>query len=402
VRPGARSTISGTVGGMVTAPFDRTPVADPSSLGLDAEALNALFERVQRGVDAGINPSCQIAFARDGKVVLTRTFGDAAADSRYVMFSATKALVAGAVWILLGEGELDPSKRVAEYVPEFGSNGKDVITVEQVMLHTSGFPHAPFNALEWDDREKRLARFAQWRCNWEPGTRYEYHPTSAHWVLAELIERCTATDFRTFVRERVIEPLGLLGLQLGVPLDQQGDINELVSTGQPASAEELQAALGVTSLPVTEVTEAALLGFNHPKMRAVGVPGGGGVSSALDLALYYQALLHNPAGIWKPDVLADVTSRVRNTMPDYIGTPANRTLGLIVAGDDGRAGARGLGKTVSPRAFGHNGAGGQIAWADPDTGVSFCYFTNGLDQHQLRQWRSTTAIASRAGACVAT
>jgi CubicO group peptidase (beta-lactamase class C family) len=395
------STIGGTVGGMVTAPFDRTPVSDPSELGLDAAALEALYERVQRGVDAGINPSCQLAFARDGKVALSRTFGDADPNSRYVMFSATKAVVAGAVWILIGEGSLDVSRRVCDLIPEFATNGKDVITVEQVMLHTSGFPHAPFNALEWDDRERRLERFAQWRCNWEPGTRYEYHPTSAHWVLAEIIERCTGGDFRVFVRERILEPLGLRGLQLGVPIDQQGDINTLANTGEPASAEELQALLGVSSLPVTEVTPEALLGFNHPKMRAVGVPGGGGVSNAVDLALYYQALLHNPAGIWKPDVLTDVTSHVRNTMPDYIGTPANRSLGLILAGDDGRAGARGMGKTVSPRAFGHNGAGGQIAWADPETGLSFCYFTNGLDQHQIRQWRNTTAIASRAGACVA-
>ena len=137
-----------------------------------------------------------------------RTFGAAAPESRYVIFSATKPVVAGAVWILIGEGLLDVSRRVADLVPEFGTNGKDVITVEQVLLHTSGFPHAPFNALEWDDRERRLARFAKWRCNWEPGTRFEYHPTSAHWVLAELIERCTGGDFRAFLRERILDPLG--------------------------------------------------------------------------------------------------------------------------------------------------------------------------------------------------
>jgi len=79
-----------------------------------------------------------------------------------------------------------------------------------------------------------------------------------------------------------------------------------------------------------------------------------------------------------------------------MGTPANRTRGLVIAGDDGKSNARGMGRTVSPQAFGHNGAGGQIAWADPATGLSFCYLTNGLDQHQLTEWRRTTAIASRA------
>jgi CubicO group peptidase (beta-lactamase class C family) len=53
---------------------------------------------------------------------------------------------------------------------------------------------------------------------------------------------------------------------------------------------------------------------------------------------------------------------------------------------------------VSPRAFGHAGAGGQIAWADPATGLSFCYLTNGLDAHVVRQGRRAHALSSRAGA----
>ena len=67
------------------------------------------------------------------------------------------------------------------------------------------------------------------------------------------------------------------------------------------------------------------------------------------------------------------------------------------AGDDGRAAFRGFGHTTSPRAFGHGGAGGQIAWADPSTGISFAWLTDGLDAHLLRQWRRTAGIASRAG-----
>jgi len=385
---------------MAGTPYDRRPVADPAELGLDAEALEALFTRVQQDVDAGRLPSCQLALARAGRIAVWRAFGDAPVESRYVMFSATKAVVAGAVWILIGEGLLDITLPVAAVIPEFAPNGKDAITVEQVMLHTSGFPRAPFNALDWDDRERRLARFSKWRCNWEPGTRYEYHPTSAHWVLAEIIERCTGGDFRVFIRERILDPLGLVGLQIGVPVDEQGDINDLVLTGENATPDELEAAIGVRSLPLTEVTPDALMSFNRAEVRAVGVPGGGGVTTAADLALYYQALLSDPAGIWKPEVLADVTGNVRNRLPDYLGVPANRSLGLVIAGDDGKASVRGLGHTVSPRAFGHNGAGGQIAWADPETGLSFCYLTNGLDQHVIREARRTTGIASRAANCV--
>jgi CubicO group peptidase (beta-lactamase class C family) len=379
--------------------LDSTPVADPSELGIDPDALAALVARAQADVDAGIVPSCQFALARDGKVAATVTLGDATPDARYVIFSATKPVVASAVWVLIGDGAIDPTRRVAEYIPEFATNGKDVITVEQVMLHTSGFPHAPFPPLEWDDRDARLARFGAWRTNWEPGTAFEYHATSAHWVLAELIERATGQDFRVFVRDAVLDPHGLRRLQVGVPEAEQGDIKTLVNTGEPPTRDELMAVIGIPELPVTEVTPDALLSFNHPAVRAVGVPGGGGVANASELALFYQAILHNPAGTWKPDVLNDVTTVVRNTFPDYLRVPANRTRGLVLAGDDGRSNLRGMGKTVSPAAFGHNGAGGQIAWADPTTGLSFVYLTNGMDQHVIRQSRRTTAIASRAAVC---
>jgi CubicO group peptidase (beta-lactamase class C family) len=385
---------------MTDAPFTRQVADDPAELGIDAGAVAEVIARAQREIDEGHVPSCQLAFARDGRLAVSVTLGDAAPASRYVIFSSTKPVVAGAVWILIGEGVLDVSRRVAEIIPEFATNGKDVITVEQVLLHTSGFPSAPFSPIEWDDRDRRLERFASWRCNWEPGTRYEYHPTSAHWVLAELIERCTGSDFRDFVRTRVIEPLGLLSLELGVPVAQQGDINDLVRTGSPATPDELEAAIGIRKLPMTEVTTESLLTFNEPAVRAVGVPGGGGVSTAADVALYYQALLHDPVAMWKPEVLTDVTSTVRNSFPDYMGTPANRTRGLVVKGDDDRAYMRGMGRTPSPRTFGHNGAAGQIAWCDPETGLSFCYLTNGIDEHELRQWRRSAAISNRAGNCV--
>jgi CubicO group peptidase (beta-lactamase class C family) len=163
----------------------------------------------------------------------------------------------------------------------------------------------------------------------------------------------------------------------------------------------MKAAFGVDQLPATEVTPDAILRFNRTEVREVGVPGGGGVMRACDLALYYQALLHDEGDIWKPDVLADVTTVVRNRTPErWSGIPANRSLGLILAGDDGYSHIRGLGRTVSPGAFGHNGAGGQLAWADPATGLSLGYTTNGYDLHVVREPRRGTAISSLAGDCV--
>ena len=101
--------------------------------------------------------------------------------------------------------------------------------------------------------------------------------------------------------------------------------------------------LGLPPPPETEVTEDAILGFNTPVARESGVPGGGGIMTAAELALFYQALMHNPPTangdpIWKPEVLKEAL-RVRSG--DYFDPifeyKCNRALGVIVAGDDGFA-----------------------------------------------------------------
>ena len=363
------------------------------------DAVKALLTRAQREIDAGFLPACQVAIARRGDLEVFEAFGDASTDTRFAVFSATKAFVASVMWILVGEGSVDVDQPVAEYIPEFATNGKDAITIEQVMLHTSGFPSAPLGPPAWWARDTRVEQFSKWRLNWEPGTAYEYHATSAHWVLAEIIERVTGQDHRDVLEARVTGPIGLRRV-LGLALDDQDDIAELVNVGEPATPDELEAVLGVRELPVTEVTPEALLAFNIPQVRELGVPAAGGVMRAADLALFYQALLHDPDGIWEPAVRADGTGRIRNDLPDrWTGVTAHRTLGLVVAGDDGRANLRGFGRVGSPRMFGHNGAGGQLAWADPESGLSFAYVTNGLDQHELRQARRGVALGSLAAAC---
>jgi CubicO group peptidase (beta-lactamase class C family) len=128
-----------------------------------------------------------------------------------------------------------------------------------------------------------------------------------------------------------------------------------------------------------------LLMMNEPGVRAQGVPGGGGVANAADVALFYQALLHNPQGMWAPEVLADATGTIRADHPDASGLPANRSLGLIIQGDDGQGGRRGMGaQRTSAGCFGHHGAGGQVAWADPANGISFCFLTDSLDRNAVR------------------
>jgi CubicO group peptidase (beta-lactamase class C family) len=385
----------------------------PESLGIDPAKLEALFQRAEREVREGLLPSAQIAVARHGKIAAMRTFGrvthagrDAAAtnDTVYVVFSATKAITSAAAWLLIEEQKLGLDERVADIVSEFGTNGKEVVTVEQLFTHTCGFPYAPFPLLEWNDRRARLARFSQWRLNWEPGTRFEYHPTASMWMIAEVIERRSGCEFRDFVRARIAAPLGLPDLFVGLPRSQQNRLADVVHVGALPSEQELQ-ALGFPIIPPGEVTEDALQSFNEPAVREIGVPGGGGTMTAGDLALFYQALLaggraHDGTPVWREETMAMAREIRSGDFTDPIfGKRANRALGLIVAGDKDRN-YRGFGHTGSPLMFGHNGAGGQLAWGDPATGLSLGYCTNGIDRHPVRQGRRGVALCSLAAALV--
>lgn len=365
---------------------------------IDDAKIERLLTRVRREVDDGLLPAAQIAVAHDGKLVVDATFG-APDGSRFVVFSATKALVAGAFWQLVDRGDVDVAAPVATYLDAFTTNGKEVVTVDQVLTHTGGFPFAPLGPPKWSTRESRLAAMAKWRLTLEPGAVFTYHPTAGHWVLAEILAEVTGLDHTDAIQQLVTDPLGLPRL-LGIPLDQRDAIVETVGVGSVPTPAEMKEAFGIEidlgALIPADVALGALLTLNDPDAQALGVPGGGGVMRAADLALLYQGFLHNPGDLWSPEILAAGTQIPRVVLPDMWGVPSNRTLGLIVAGDDGLGHRRGFGRTASARAFGHRGAGGQLAFADPESGLSVGYATSGLDQHLIRQERRDTAISSLA------
>ena len=191
----------------------------PESVGIDPEKLEALFDRAEKEVREGLLPSAQIAVARHGRIAGRRSFGTvtrqgeagpATDDTLYCIFSCTKAITSAAAWILMQEGLLDPDERVADVVPEFEREGKGAVTVEQLLLHTAGFPQAPMRPADFLDPARRRARFARWRLNWEPGTRFEYHPSSSMYVVADILERRTGMTYGDFVRERIAGPLGVI------------------------------------------------------------------------------------------------------------------------------------------------------------------------------------------------
>ncbi len=370
----------------------------PEQLGLDRGRIDDLRGRVQHAIDKGPLPSVQIALARNGKLALFETFGAADDNTRYNIYSCTKPLVASAIWLLMKNGQIQIERCVSHYIPEFAANGKQDVTIEQVLCHTSGFPQAPMGAPDWWTRQGRVEKMRSWHLDWNPGTRMVYHPASAHWVLAELICRVTGGDYRDYIDSSIIKPLGLTGLQLGVPAQEQDNIAALQHVGEPPDSLEIEKLFGA-GVEWPDTVDDSLLYFNDPEVRALGVPGGGAVASAADMALFYQALMLNPDELWDREILADAVGRVRIDFPDPItGVPANRGLGVVIAGSGSQASYRGMGSNVSALAFGHQGVGGQVAWADPHSGISFCLLTNGLDANPLRSARFCAAANNRAGA----
>lgn len=369
--------------------------ADPESLGVDPAGLQRAADRIQAEVDTGRLPAAQLAVARHGQLILDVSFGSATTTDRFVVYSCTKAFTGGVIWQLLGEGRLALDDPAARYVPSFGANGKNAVTIAHLLTHTGGFPHAPLGPPLWDSAEGRNEAFARWRLDTEPGTHFEYHPTSGHWVLGAVVEAILGQPLGEAIDERLCRPLGLT-FGLGQPPEAQGPIANPVAVGEPPSPDELRAVFGTDSFDLGEVTPEVLTMFAKPGVRAVGVPGAGGVATAADLARYYQALMANPDGMWDPEALRLATQEILVNLPDpMLGFAANRSAGLIIAGDDANFTLRGFGAGCSPRTFGHNGAGGQISWADPDTGLSMGFVTSGIDANFLREARRTISIASK-------
>jgi CubicO group peptidase (beta-lactamase class C family) len=245
-----------------------------------------------------------------------------------------------------------------------------------------------------EDRDKRLGRMECWRLTWEPDSRFEYHATAAHWTIAEIITQRTGLDFRDYVRQRLTEPMGVPELFVGLPDEFHSRAADVVYTVPPVMPED----------GWKETNPDTVLHFNLPSQRRAGCPGAGAFAGAGELALFYQRLVrpeesgaHAPLKPSTIEFATEVRTRAHH-VDGASGLPVNRALAVVVAGDEPLE--RGFAPTASPQAFGHGGAGGQLAWGDPETGLSVGFVTNGFVPADELTARSRE-INRLAGECVA-
>jgi len=358
-------------------------------MSLPAAGLSALNAHIQQEVDNGHVTAAQIAIARNNEILAFESFGTAQDTTRFTLFSATKPLVAMALLPHLADGALDLTTPVAHYIPEFGHHGKSDVTVLQLLTMQGGFPRAPMPPRSWGSSAARRAQFAQWPLDWPAGSRTEYHPVTAHWVIAELIETLTGRNYMEIVHERVVAPASVPPL-LGAAA---GSACAVRSVGErPTDESELAATFGhVDLIPVVTISSEALIALNDPRAQTAGIPGGGAIASASQVALVYQQFLHNTHGALPRDWLADAVGTIRNASIDISDkVPANRTIAGYVAGNDGFHLHRWM--PAAPRAFGHRGAGGQLFWVDPESGISLCFLTDTLHEDPRVEFRRAADI----------
>ena len=196
-------------------------------------------------------------------------------------------------------------QKVVDFIPEFGTHGKDAVTIKQLVTFTAGFPNPKGSTANLADPDAfgtsaaRCAEFEKWELAWEPGSKWEYHALSAHWVLMEIVERLTRMDFRDYLRTKVLDPMGLCDFWVGVP-------------------EELQSAklfADITTFPPSKDGKGMMESWNSAGVRALGVPAGGGQVCASDLALLYQPLLnggkvYGGGQICKPETIVVGTTQL--------------------------------------------------------------------------------------------
>lgn len=342
--------------------------ASPAELGFHEPALQKLRRLIHRHIDEGRYPGAQIALARHGRLALFETFGNAkigpdraaSNDTLWLLYSNTKVITAVGMWMLVEDGAIRFSDAVAEYVPEFARHGKGAVTISQVMSHRGGFPDQECSADCWTDHAELRRQVCNFTLEWTPGSRLQYHPKSAHAVCAVVIEAVSGMDYRDFIRQRVIEPLGLgRDLYVGLPDAEHvraADMHEPGEQGQKPRAAE-----------------------NTPAHRRAGIPSSGGFATARGMAALYQMMVGkgalNGVRLVSPRLVEYCTRNHTGDMHDHgMNMPMHRGIGVHVRGTTETI--RGLGSIASPNTFGHGGAGTSYCWGDPDSGVSFAYLTN--------------------------
>jgi CubicO group peptidase (beta-lactamase class C family) len=314
-------------------------------------------------------------------------------DTLVHVWSATKGATALCAHLLADRGALDVNAPVANYWPEFAKNGKDGVLVRHLLGHQAGLPAVreplpPGCFYDWALMTDALAREEPF---WRPGTRHGYHGLTFGFLVGEVVRRISGRGLGTFFAQEVAGPLGL-DFWLGLPEEHE----PRVSTTIPADPTAPGAA--VPSLFIAAMTEPTSMqglmlansggymtmpGESDSRAAHAAVMGAvGGITNARGLAGMYRPLALGGAvdgvRLVSPERVARMGAIVSATGFDAVCmVPSRFALGFMKCVDNRYLppGDR-EGLLLPEEAFGHNGMGGSLGFADPRARISFGYAMN--------------------------
>lgn len=303
------------------------------------------------------------------------------------VFSTTKGMAAMTLAVAHSRGWLDYDERVAHYWPQFAQNGKEKITVRQLLGHQAGLvkfdDDLPVAMVA--DLDATATFLARQKPEWEPGTRQGYHSSTLGLYMNALLSRVDPRhrSLGKFFQEEIAEPLGIR-FYIGLPHDVPDSAVAHVELASPAGG-----MLNITKVPFPMLTRlvspwsylnasfSVPSGFdpNDPASRRIELPSGNGIGEARAIARAYGVFATggHELGL-RPETLRELTAPAVTADDEVLGIESCYMLGFARPGPDTTFGG-------SPRAFGTPGAGGSFGFADPDAEIGYAYVMTRMDYY---------------------
>jgi CubicO group peptidase (beta-lactamase class C family) len=305
-------------------------------------------------------------------------------DTMVIVFSATKGLAAMTLAIAHSRGWLDYEERVCAYWPEFAQQGKERITVRQLLAHQAGLYalDQPIDRSVVANPDRLAIVLARQKPAWEPGTRQAYHAITLGFYEAELLRRIDPQhrSLGQFFQDEIATPLGL---DVYIRLPEKIPNSRLAPIARPRTIDillgfPLRFTLAVMNRRSKIVRALRGSEFPHDEQRVYArnfeVPSGGGVGTARAIAHAYSVFATGGRELG-----------LRQETLDLLAAPAiPPTRGFYdeCMKADGIKFSLGFMKPSpawpfgSTRSFGSPGAGGSLGFADPAAGIGYAYVTS--------------------------
>lgn len=305
-------------------------------------------------------------------------------DTMAIVYSATKGLSAMTLAIAHSRGWLDYEERVCAYWPEFAQNGKEHITVRQLLAHQAGLfaLDVSLDRALLSDPDRLAAVLVRQKPAWEPGTRQAYHAITLGFYEAELLRRIDPQhrSLGQFFQDEIAVPLGL---EVYIRLPKTVADSRLATISRPSMIEMLRGfgirftleAMNHRSKIVRALEGSALPhDEQHIYARNLEVPSGGAVGTARAIAHAYSVFATGGRELGlRPETLkllaAPAFPPTRGFYDECMKVEGVQfSLGFMKPSP--------VWKFGSPSSFGSPGAGGSLGFADPIVGIGYAYVTS--------------------------